>query len=190
MAESLANPAALRTVRSKTLSTRRAGPDRFSFESALEDVSSTGPDGDWREIVHRIAIRGSVLLPDLRLDGVEAVTEVMPYDLCPAAAAAVGGLHGLRIGPGYRRAVLDLMGGTAGCTHFLTLALELAQLHTLVLHQQMREAVPRVQRVDPAWMRAGLAIEPRLIGACATLRADSPVILAARSLDPPTARPR
>ena len=177
--------AGLRTERAKTLSTRRVAPDRFSFESRLEDVSSaTGPGGDRREVVHRIAIRGFVLVPDLVLDGVTAAQDVMPYVQCPATATVVAQLNGLRIGPGYRRAVLDLMGGTAGCTHFLTLALELAQLHTLVLHQQIREAEPRVERHDPAWMRAGLALEPRLVGACATLQADSPVITAARSPEP------
>ena len=172
--------AALSTGRTKTLTTRRVAEDRFEFESRLEDVAVAGDGSGWREVIHRIAITGSITIPDLVLDEVSAVGEIMPYGICARNADVVSRLTGLRIGPGYRRAVLDLMGGTAGCTHFLSLALELAQLHTLVVYTRMREAVPDADRQDPRWMRAGLVIEPGLVNACASLAQDSPVITTAQ----------
>ena len=179
----------LQTVRTKSLITRRVADDRFEFESRLEDVAVSA-DGGWREVIHHLVVRGTVGVPDLVLADVTAAGAVMPYGICPANAEVVSRLSGRRIGPGYRRAVLDLMGGTAGCTHFLSLALELSQLHTLVVYTRMREVVPGVARTDPAWMRAGLAVEPGLVNACSSLAEDSPVITAARTPGRPTVRSR
>ena len=57
---------------------------------------------------------------------VEASSDFTPYAVCPAAAANFGRLAGLRIGPGFTRAVKERVGGTAGCTHLREMIAQLA----------------------------------------------------------------
>jgi len=74
------------------------------------------------EAIHHMRIR--LTLDDkLWIRGCEAATEAGPFDLCPAITPAFAGLAGLRVGPGWRRAVLQRMGGVSGCTHLTELLL-------------------------------------------------------------------
>jgi hypothetical protein len=57
---------------------------------------------------------------------VEASSDFTPYAICPAAAANFTRLAGLRIGPGFTRAVKERVGGTAGCTHLREMLAQLA----------------------------------------------------------------
>jgi hypothetical protein len=169
-------------TRTKSLRIGEREGDHFAFESLLEDRADRVAN-DRTEIVHRIRLSGRVHADTLELSHVIADFEVHPYGECVAGATRASDLDGLRLEHGYRRAVLELMGGTAGCTHVLSLALELTQLHTLVTFTLMRGDVPLADRADPAWMQAGLAIEPRLENACIALASESPVIVAARTAD-------
>ncbi len=169
-------------TRSKNLALGTVDDERFAFESTLEDVSMAAtPDGE-REVIHRILIRGTVHAKSFELGDVEAEFQVKPYDMCAFTTQLVPRLSGLRLGGGYRRAVIDLMGGTRGCSHFLSLALELSQLHTLVTYKKMRRIAPELSLADPRWIQAGLRVEPSLEGACFTLATDSPVVRAAKDL--------
>lgn len=166
-------------TRTKVLTTRVLSPTKVWFRYSLDDeaVTEAEPRGD---TVHGLAIEGYLTVPDLVLESVEPSVTKQPFDECSDSHAPVRGLSGLTLGPGYRRAVLELMGGVRGCTHFLSLALGLIELHTLVTFLQMRAEAPYGEREDGAWMAAGLRIEPRLVDACVALRAESDVIIRAR----------
>ena len=58
---------------------------------------------------------------DLRVVDVEAASDAGPYALCPAIVGNFRRLIGLKIGPGWRRAVLERVGGVQGCTHLVEL---------------------------------------------------------------------
>ena len=60
---------------------------------------------------------------DLEVRAAEAATEAGPFDLCGAIVPVFASLIGLRIGPGWRKVVLERMGGVKGCTHFTELLL-------------------------------------------------------------------
>lgn len=166
-------------TRSKTLSTRVLSPAKVWFRYALEDsaVTKVEPGGD---TVHDIAIEGYLRLPELILESVEAASTKQPFGECEASLDPVRGLSGLTLGPGYRQAVIERIGGARGCTHYLTLALGLVELHTLVTFLQMRAEASYEDRDDGEWMAAGLRIEPRLVDVCIALRAESDVIIRAR----------
>lgn len=74
------------------------------------------------EAIHHMRIR-LTLDDEMLVQACEAATEAGPFDLCPAITPTFKTLAGLRIGPGWRRAVLQRMAGVAGCTHLTELLL-------------------------------------------------------------------
>jgi hypothetical protein len=62
----------------------------------------------------------------LQVQDVVAVTDAAPYAVCPAITPAFAALKGLKIGPGWRREVLQRLGGIKGCTHLVELLWPLA----------------------------------------------------------------
>ena len=149
------------------------------FRASLEDTSQ---DGAGDEIIHSLSIEGTISLPDLVIRTIEPHASYHPYRECGASLAPVRKMVGITIGPGFRANVQDLMGGASGCTHFLSLALDLAASHTLSLFLRMRDSAAFASRNDPgnAWIGVGLALEPRLENACIALTSLSPVITRAK----------
>lgn len=149
------------------------------FRASLDDVSH---DDTGDEMIHSLSIEGTISLPDLVIRTIEPYARQQPYQVCAKSLDPVRKLVGLRIGPGFRAHVLSALGGTSGCTHFLTLVLDLAASHTLSLFLRMRAKVRFDSRNDPdgAWIGTGLAIEPRLENACIALTSESPVIKTAK----------
>lgn len=100
----------------------------WDIEGSLEDTktySFANRDRDGivaGEPVHRMLIR-LTLDEDLVVRAAEAQTEAGPFDLCPAITPVFASLEGLRVGPGWRKAVLARMAGVAGCTHLTELLL-------------------------------------------------------------------
>lgn len=164
--------------RSKSLDVGLVDAGRAWFKLELEDRSS-GPGGG--ELIHKLEIEGELSLPRLEILRIEPRTLHQPYAECGASLDPVRQMVGTRVGPGFRARVLELMGRERGCTHYLTLMLDLGAAHTLSLFLRMRERASYAGRNEPGspWLRAGFAIEPKLEGACVALRAGSPVVAAA-----------
>lgn len=167
--------------RSKSLDVGLVDAGRAWFKLELEDRSA-GPGGG--ELIHKLEIEGELSLPQLEILRIEPRTLHQPYAECGASLDPVRQMVGARVGPGFRARVLELMGRELGCTHYLTLMLDLGAAHTLSLFLRMRERASYAGRREPgsAWLRAGLAIEPKLEGACIALRRGSPVMAAASDL--------
>jgi hypothetical protein len=103
---------------------------------------------------------------DLVITACEAATDHSPYAICPRAAANFARLAGLRIGPGFTRAVKERVGGVEGCTHLREL---LAQMATVAFQtlQPIRQR-RRAEGERPAG-------RPALVGTCLAWAPDSPV---------------
>ena len=145
------------------------------FVASLDDVSHE----DTRdEVIHSLSIEGTISLPDLVIQSIEPHAHHQPYQECAKSLDPVRRLVGARIGPGFRAYALGILGRTSGCTHFLTLVLDLAASHTLSMFLRMRAKARFDARNSPdsAWIGIGLAIEPRLENACIALTSNSPVI--------------
>ncbi|WP_135468599.1 DUF2889 domain-containing protein [Crenalkalicoccus roseus] len=108
----------------------------------------------------------------------EASSDHTPYALCPQAAPNFARLAGLRIGPGFSRAVAERVGGTAGCTHLREL---LGQMATTA-YQTLYPFRARREREEAARRAAAGETPPRerpaLVGTCIAYAPDSPVTLA------------
>lgn len=169
-----------RARRSKSLDVEILGDAKARFILTLEDRSQA-PDGG--ELIHALEIEGTLSLPELEIVAIEPRAVHHPYPQCAASLEPVRQMVGTRIGQGFRSRVLELMGRDRGCTHFMTLMLDLGAAHTLTTFLRMRETATYASRNDPdsEWLKAGLAIEPRLENACVALRSDSPVIHQAKA---------
>jgi hypothetical protein len=182
---------AVRMERRRMLEVTPEDDGTFSFRATLTDESFGGTYGSGAEsfVVHDFLVIGRVTR---ELDVVELSAEapVHPYALCPRALAACESLVGRSLQSGWRRAVLDVGGGTAGCTHLTSLLLGLTELTTLSFFLQINEHVPyaETERSTGAWMAVGLGLAPQLGDACHVLTRDGEVLTAARSLPDPTVR--
>jgi hypothetical protein len=115
------------------LHTRRVTCEGFYREDGLWDIEGRITDeksyehaNEWRgplkpgDHVHDMSIR---LTLDHRFTivDVEAVTDASPYRMCGDITPNYKKLIGLRIGPGFTRAVKERLGGVHGCTHLVEL---------------------------------------------------------------------
>jgi len=72
------------------------------------------------ELIHHLSLC-VVIDDDYCIREVSAETLAAPWLECADIAVAYRKLVGLRIGPGFNRAVRDALGGTLGCTHLTDL---------------------------------------------------------------------
>ena len=105
----------------------------------------------------------------LLIHAAEAVTEKGPYRMCPEIAPNFANLAGIRIGPGWIKAIRQRVGGARGCTHLVEM---LGQLGTAA----MQTLWPVV--VQKELTSATRAMPPGLLNSCHTYAADSPVVQA------------
>jgi hypothetical protein len=98
----------------------------WDIEGHLTDTKAYPFENSWRgqippgEPLHDMWLRLTVD-DQLTVIEAEAVTAAGPYAVCPAITPAFSKLEGLRIGPGWRRAVQARLGGVQGCTHLVEL---------------------------------------------------------------------
>lgn len=78
------------------------------------------PDVPAGELIHHLSLC-VIIDDDYQIRDVTAKTMSAPWPACVAVAADYSKLIGLRIGPGFTRAVRKLLGGTSGCTHLTDL---------------------------------------------------------------------
>jgi hypothetical protein len=144
-----------RVVRTKTTELTAVADGRFRLVARLTDVSR---DCDWGPagqdgVIHDFEVEGEIAGDDLIVTslGVRAVTH--PYASCPAIVPGCAALAGRSLASGWRRTVLEMLGGTAGCTHVTSLLVGLAEVRTSVFFLRMNQRVPytpatRGRRVD------------------------------------------
>jgi hypothetical protein len=95
----------------------------YDIEAHLTDVKTAHPSNATTrdetppgEPIHGMWLRLTVA-EDMTVVACEAASDHTPYAICPQAAPNFARLAGLRIGPGFSRAVAERVGGTHGCTH-------------------------------------------------------------------------
>ncbi len=144
----------------------------WDVEATLEDTKTYSFDNHDRdginsgEPIHRMHVRLTVD-DDLVVRRAEAWTEASPFTVCPGMNGVFDRLEGLRVGPGWRRSVLERMKGASGCTHLTDLLL--GPVTTTVL-QTVGPARSRRQSPSP---RTG---KPPLVDSCHAFASDGPVV--------------
>jgi hypothetical protein len=75
--------------------------------------------------IHEMSVR-LVVNADLEVLDVQASTDASPYGICGQATETLQSVKGLRLGPGWSRAVRERLAGRQGCTHLTELLKPLA----------------------------------------------------------------
>jgi hypothetical protein len=190
MIEERPEPAAPSVTRTKTVEVTPLGGGAYRLEARLTDLSrggnygpapADGSEAPTSRVIHDIAITARVHGPGLEIAELDVRPLTIPYATCPFVVPALQGLIGKELMHGWRRAVLDLSGGTRGCTHVNTLLLGLTEMQAMVVFLEMNERAPFApeSQASGEWMSAGLQVAPRLADACYSLRQGGPVLAAA-----------
>ena len=143
----------------------------WDIEATLADIKTYSFDNEERggiaagEPVHQMRIRLTID-DDFVVRGAEAVTEASPFSVCCDVIAGFTEIEGLRIGPGWRRAVLERMAGAKGCAH-------LTDLLTGPLAVMAYQTLLEVRRQRDAQRPAGE--KPPLLDSCHAFASDGPI---------------
>lgn len=147
----------------------------FDIEAHLLDTKSYGFDNEERGFLpagtplHGMWIRLTVD-EDLLIHACEASSDHTPYAVCPQAAPNFARLAGLKIGPGFNRAVNERVGGVMGCTHLREVLAQMATVAYQTLYP-VRRAKELVREEA-----TGVRKRPNIIGTCHAYHPDSPVV--------------
>ena len=77
------------------------------------------------EPMHEMLLRVTID-DDFVIQEIFAATEHSPFEMCPAIAPNYKKLIGIKMGPGWRKAIRMKVGGTEGCTHLTELLFPMA----------------------------------------------------------------
>jgi hypothetical protein len=177
-------------TRVKVMQLEAAGVGRYRLVANLTDTSLNGdygrqpePDAVSRMVIHDFVVEGELLGPDLVITRLDARANTHPYRQCPAIIPSCQALVGRSLAKEWRRAVLDTLGATAGCTHMTTLLLGLAEARTMAFFLQMNDLVAysNETRADGRWTATGLAVAPTIADACHVLTSSGSVIRQAQA---------
>jgi len=118
------------------------------------------------EAVHNMWLRLTIDL-DLKIHDVVAVTDAGPYELCGNITVNFKKLAGVTIGPGWRKAIAERVGGVLGCTHLVEL---LGPLGTTAF-----QATGRAREAHNA--KKPSTKKPYQINSCHIYKDDAPAVL-------------
>jgi hypothetical protein len=118
------------------------------------------------EPVHDMWIRVTIDL-DMKIHDIEASTDRGPYPVCGDITPNFKGLAGVTIGPGWRKAIAERVGGVRGCTHLVEL---LGPLGTTAF-----QATGRARHARTAGKP--LTKKPYQLNSCHVYKDDAPAVL-------------
>ena len=167
-------PRELKHERQVTLRGYLRSDDLWDIEAELKDIRSydsfsfekgTIPAG---ESIHDIRV--CVTVDDtLLVTAAQAFMTAVHYHTCPNALASIEAMKGATMGPGWRRAIEERLGGDRGCTHIRELLLHIATTayQTIPVWQAQ-------QRGDVIQSKDGQP--PQHLGRCTTWSFNGPVV--------------
>jgi len=130
----------------------------YSFANIDRNGVSAG------EAAHEMLIR-LTLNSDMIVMAAEASTVSAPYHICCEAADSFENLVGLKVGSGWRRAVVEAMGGIKGCTHLRDMLLgplAVTAFQTIYVLKKDKDNIPPGKK-------------PALLDSCHAYRFEGPV---------------
>ena len=103
----------------------------WDIEAHMKDTKTYEFRNDWRgevqigEPLHEMLLRVTID-DDFVIQDVVAITDNSPFEMCPNITPNYECLVGIRMEPGWRKAVRKKVGGTQGCTHLTELLFPMA----------------------------------------------------------------
>lgn len=148
----------------------------YDIEGTMQDTKADDSDLFFKyvqagEPIHQMRLIMTIDL-DLVIHGLEARTEVGPTPYCAEINPVYAKLVGLKIGAGFKKRVLERVGGSLGCTHLTELLGPMATTAFQATFLLQREAEQLKHRNDPTYELP----KPWFIGACHAYRPGSEAI--------------
>jgi hypothetical protein len=167
----------------------RRSDGNWDIEGHLVDTKTYGFPNEFRgqvqagEPIHDMWLRLTIDA-DMTIVGSEAATAAGPFPICPDVNPNFERLIGLHIGPGWRRAIRERLGGVEGCTHLVELLGPLATTAYQTIYGEKarvrREAEARGETAPspdgPETDGSGKRPRPRLLNSCHAFSDTGPVV--------------
>ncbi len=131
----------------------------YSFDNTDRGMINSG------ESIHDISIRITID-DDMTVQNAEAVIDQGPFTMCGDITTAFNALKGLSVRPGWRKSVLQRLGGTKGCTHLVDML-----LGPIAVTSWQTVSPARQKRNEPSQ-----DVKPPLLNSCHAFSAASPIV--------------
>ncbi|MEX0617873.1 MAG: DUF2889 domain-containing protein, partial [Pseudohongiellaceae bacterium] len=125
----------------------------WDIEAHMTDTKTYAFENKWRgavavgEPLHEMLVRLSID-DSFVIREVEVATDNSPFQMCPDIAPKYQSLVGVTLGPGWRRAIRERVGGIRGCTHLTELLYPMATvaIQTIMplLRHRKKQAVSEI----------------------------------------------
>jgi len=145
----------------------------------VEPLSEGALSVSWRLVdsLTEAEIRLKFQAPDLEIKEAEARMERFPHPECSEAPGLIQKVIGIRVGPGLRKIVQGVMGGSCGCAELTEGVLECC--NAVILHF----TIPQIQANEKGTeeerrmrYQEMLRTNPRLVRSCVAFADDSPLM--------------
>lgn len=139
--------------------------DSKPYAVIVGDRGGLAPGEHFHEMRLRLVVDDSLAIREASVQTVHA-----PYVTCRDINPAYAALVGLRLGPGFMRAVRERLGGEAGCTHMNELLVPaVTTAMQTVWHVRDQLTMPKAMRRAPV-------ARPSELGQCHASRMDSETV--------------
>ncbi len=148
----------------------------WDIEAHMTDVKSYSFQNHFRgtieagEPMHEMLLRVTVD-DDFVIQEVTAVTDNSPFEICPDIVEAYQSLAGIKMGPGWRRNIRQVVGGVRGCTHLTELLFPMA---TVAMQTLWAFKNHRRRKTDQDHSRE--RTRPGILDTCHAWASTSPVV--------------
>ncbi|MBM86853.1 MAG: hypothetical protein CMQ41_08690 [Gammaproteobacteria bacterium] len=148
----------------------------WDIEAHLTDTKTYKFTNKWRgemevgEPLHQMLLRVTVD-EDFRIRDIVAVTENSPFEMCPNIAPKYKSLIGIKMGPGWRRAIRKRVGGTQGCTHLTELLFPMATVAMQTIWPLIKKPKHKTERKKKSSQE-----RPMILDTCHAWASDSPIV--------------
>lgn len=148
----------------------------FDIEAHMTDTKTYAFKNNWRgevkvgEPLHEMLLRVTI---DERFNvhEVVAATDNSPFAMCPDIAPNYKSLVGIQMGPGWRKAIRQKVGGVQGCTHLTELLFPMATVAMQTIWPLLSH---RKNKPDSAVEKSKK--RPVVLDTCHAWATDSPVV--------------
>lgn len=148
----------------------------WDIEAHMTDTKTYEFENKWRgkvavgEPLHEMLLR--VTIDDnFMIQDVIAATDNSPFSICPDIAPNYKALIGIRMGPGWRKAIRQKVGGVQGCTHLTELLFPMATVAMQTIWPLLRH---RRKEADSELSKAKK--RPVVLDTCHAWASDSVVV--------------
>ena len=150
--------------------------EMWDIEAHMTDKKTYEFKNDWRgevgigEPLHEMLLRVTID-SEFIIREVVAVTDNSPFQMCPDITPAYSSLIGIRMGPGWRKAIRLKVGGVKGCTHLTELLFPMATVAMQTIWPLLRH-----KKKKPDSEVIETKRRPIVLDTCHAWSTDSPVV--------------